>query len=190
MWLAPNGSPDGEGFDRALSGIWVLAASGQSNLYLRAAQKDNGTARRRARRRAAIRQSNPRPRSRRRPQEMDGVMNRVPSSPDPQAVKFRSSPSEAPWRELALCLGHDPDLWFPQESDGGANAIRICSACPVRLDCLAWAIEHNERTGIWGGISARKRQRIRAEIRKDGSLAAANLLSSSLRSRDIEALAR
>jgi len=117
-------------------------------------------------------------------------MNRLPSSsPDPQAVRLRSGPSETPWRELALCLGHDPDLWFPQESDGGINAIRICSGCPVRLDCLGWAIEHNERNGIWGGVSARKRQRLRAEIRQDGSGAVANPLSSSLRSRDIEALA-
>ena len=51
------------------------------------------------------------------------------------------------WRQLALCLGHDPDLWFPVDSDGGARAVSICTVCPVRLDCLAWAIENNERNG-------------------------------------------
>jgi hypothetical protein len=121
--------------------------------------------------------------------ELDGVMNRVPSfSPHPPAVRPALDPSKTPWRELALCLGHDPDLWFPQESDGGANAVRICSACPVRLDCLGWAIAHNERNGIWGGMSARKRQTMRAEIRKGRSVAAATSLSSSLRARDFEAI--
>jgi hypothetical protein len=47
---------------------------------------------------------------------------------------------------------------------------------------------HNERNGIWGGMSARKRQRMRAEILKDSSVAAANSLSSSLRARDFEAI--
>ena len=115
--------------------------------------------------------------------KLDGVMTMVPSfSPDPRTVTSGPGQSKTSWRTLALCLGHDPDLWFPQESDGGANAIRICSACPVRLDCLEWAIEHNERNGIWGGLSARKRQRLLTEIRKDGSLSAANPLSSRRRS--------
>jgi WhiB family redox-sensing transcriptional regulator len=71
-----------------------------------------------------------------------------------------------PWRRFALCVGHEPDLWFPTESDDDAKAVGICQACPVRLDCLGWALESNERYGIWGGVSARRRQRIRAEMRR------------------------
>jgi hypothetical protein len=110
-------------------------------------------------------------------------------SPDPPAVRPGLAPSDTPWRELALCVGHDPELWFPVKSDGGGNAVRICSACPVRLDCLSWAIGHNERDGIWGGVSARKRQRMRTELRNDGSIGTASPLSSSLRSRDLQAMA-
>jgi WhiB family redox-sensing transcriptional regulator len=121
--------------------------------------------------------------------ELDGVMNPMPAfSPDPPAVGPRPSSSETPWRALALCVGHDPELWFPVNSDGGGNAVRICCACPVRLDCLSWAIAHDERDGIWGGVSARKRQRMRTELPDGGSIGAANPLSSSLRSRDLQAM--
>jgi hypothetical protein len=53
-------------------------------------------------------------------------------------------------------------------SSGGAGPFSrsVRSACPGGLDCLRWAIEHNEREGIWVGTSARKRQRIRAESRR------------------------
>src|ERR1700722_5022286 len=73
--------------------------------------------------------------------------------------------SATPWWVDALCRQHTPDLWFP-ESEAGMEAVAICAECPVRTDCLSWAIEHNERYGIWGGVSARGRQRIRDEERR------------------------
>jgi WhiB family transcriptional regulator, redox-sensing transcriptional regulator len=106
---------------------------------------------------------------------MDGVMNRLVSilpGSRPLNDNPPNSPAEGPlgqpptpWRQFALCLGHDSDLWFPVERDGGAGAVAICSACPVRLDCLGWALEHNERQGIWGGISAGRREQMRADAR-------------------------
>ena len=68
------------------------------------------------------------------------------------------------WRRLALCLGQDPELWYPDGS-AGVEGVAICCECPVRLDCLTWAVEQNERDGIWGGVSARRRQRMRTEAR-------------------------
>jgi WhiB family transcriptional regulator, redox-sensing transcriptional regulator len=68
------------------------------------------------------------------------------------------------WRRRALCLGQDPEMWFPVGS-GGVEAVAICAVCPVRLDCLRWALETNELDGIWGGVSARRRQRMRADAR-------------------------
>jgi WhiB family redox-sensing transcriptional regulator len=86
-------------------------------------------------------------------------------NPPDSAAQGRLGRLPTPWRQFALCLGHDSDLWFPVERDGGAVAVAICSACPVRLDCLGWAIEHDERQGIWGGISARRRDQMRADSR-------------------------
>jgi WhiB family redox-sensing transcriptional regulator len=74
-------------------------------------------------------------------------------------------PSGTPWRQFSLCRDHDADLWFPTATESDVAATTICRACPVRLDCLAWALKYNERYGIWGGVSARARQRMRAEAR-------------------------
>jgi WhiB family redox-sensing transcriptional regulator len=76
-----------------------------------------------------------------------------------------------PWRQFALCRGADPGLWFPVEQDGGGEATTICWTCPVRTDCLTWAIEHNERKGIWGGISAKQRDQVRRGTRATGKVA-------------------
>src|SRR5437764_1248345 len=58
-------------------------------------------------------------------------------------------------RELA-------DLFFP--SQGGeylASTVAICDACPVRRDCLDYAVRHRIRFGMWGGLSERARVRLR-----------------------------
>jgi WhiB family transcriptional regulator, redox-sensing transcriptional regulator len=86
----------------------------------------------------------------------------------PNSVRSEYAPKERSWRSLGLCLGHDPDLWFPTEGEDCSIAARICSVCPVRRECLSWAIEHKERYGIWGGESYRGRQRIRAEASRRG----------------------
>jgi WhiB family redox-sensing transcriptional regulator len=77
-----------------------------------------------------------------------------------------SSGTSSDWRRKALCLGHDPQMWYPVDS-GGVEAAQICTECPVRLDCLAWALEHNESDGIWGGVSARRRRQMRAEAKRN-----------------------
>jgi WhiB family transcriptional regulator, redox-sensing transcriptional regulator len=68
------------------------------------------------------------------------------------------------WRRSALCLGRDPEMWYPTGA-GGVEAAAICEECPVRLECLKWALANNERDGIWGGVSARKRQGMLAKER-------------------------
>jgi WhiB family transcriptional regulator, redox-sensing transcriptional regulator len=65
------------------------------------------------------------------------------------------------WRQLGSCVGLDPELWYPIGS-GGGTAVKICMQCSVRLDCLGWALAHNEPDGIWGGVSARERERLRS----------------------------
>jgi WhiB family redox-sensing transcriptional regulator len=37
----------------------------------------------------------------------------------------------------------------------------ICANCPVQEDCLDWAMEQQEPYGIWGGLTARERDRLR-----------------------------
>lgn len=71
------------------------------------------------------------------------------------------------WYDRAACVNADPKLFYPDEfSKVYAPARRICELCPVQRQCLDYAIE-NEPYGIWGGLSARSRQRIRFRRRRD-----------------------
>lgn len=64
------------------------------------------------------------------------------------------------WNERAACLDMDPDVFFPTDTAGVVAAKRICAGCPVRVECLEWALEHGERWGVWGGASERERRRM------------------------------
>jgi WhiB family redox-sensing transcriptional regulator len=71
-------------------------------------------------------------------------------------------PEREPWMDDALCAQTDPDLFFP-ETKGGSHATeakKVCRECPVREQCLAYALEHGELHGIWGGLSPKERARL------------------------------
>jgi WhiB family redox-sensing transcriptional regulator len=75
--------------------------------------------------------------------------------------------ADQPWMDQARCAGSDPDLWHPKNNDAAQakQAKRICRRCPVRAECLAYALEHGEEHGVWGGMSVRERERLRREER-------------------------
>ncbi|GGM85141.1 hypothetical protein GCM10012275_64860 [Longimycelium tulufanense] len=66
------------------------------------------------------------------------------------------------WRETAICSQVDPELFFPEKGGSTQPAKRICKGCPLRDQCLAWALEHDERYGVWGGLSEMQRRKLRA----------------------------
>jgi WhiB family redox-sensing transcriptional regulator len=58
------------------------------------------------------------------------------------------------WKQHAACAQH-PDLdWFDTDCQLEA-AVTICRSCPVQTDCLAYAVEHSQYDGIWGGLWGR-----------------------------------
>lgn len=63
------------------------------------------------------------------------------------------------WMLQARCLDADPEAFFPEKGGSTREAKRICAACPVRDDCLDYALANDERFGIWGGLSERERRR-------------------------------
>ncbi|MDE1642854.1 WhiB family transcriptional regulator [Actinotignum sanguinis] len=70
------------------------------------------------------------------------------------------------WRSHAACLTEDPELFFPIGSSASAlaqtdRAKRVCQECTVREDCLSYALEHNQDSGVWGGTSEDERRRLR-----------------------------
>lgn len=67
-----------------------------------------------------------------------------------------------------VCSQIDPDLWFPDTHDAGYRAKQVClTACEVQPQCLAWALDTNERHGIWGGYSTRVRDRLKRQRDRD-----------------------
>ncbi|MFD5038480.1 WhiB family transcriptional regulator [Streptomyces sp. NPDC058378] len=82
------------------------------------------------------------------------------------------------WRMHAACREEDPDLFFPIGSSGPAlvqaeEAKAVCGICPVREQCLEWALENGQDVGVWGGMDenerrALKRRRARQQARSHG----------------------
>lgn len=65
------------------------------------------------------------------------------------------------WADQAPCSSADPDAWFPSVGESGDMAKRVCGRCPVRSDCLEYALDHDEGFGIWGGLSEHERRKLR-----------------------------
>ena len=71
---------------------------------------------------------------------------------------------EQEWQDQALCAQTDPDAFFPEKGGSTREAKRICKACSVRDECLEYALAHDERFGIWGGLSERERRRLKKKM--------------------------
>jgi len=65
------------------------------------------------------------------------------------------------WMTRASCREFDPDEWFPEVGGNARAAKRICADCPVRVECLEYALEGFE-WGVWGGLSTQERRRLKA----------------------------
>ena len=70
------------------------------------------------------------------------------------------------WRNNAVCKDTDPELFFPVGSTGQAllqiaKAKSVCCQCEVAQQCLEFALETNQDTGIWGGTSEEERRQMR-----------------------------
>jgi hypothetical protein len=83
----------------------------------------------------------------------------------PIAVLGPATPSLSEWHDRGLCVGDDPDVFFPSHGDPGTDAREICAACPVRDDCLKYAIDADE-FGIWGGLDQDERRNLRRGQRR------------------------
>ncbi len=70
------------------------------------------------------------------------------------------------WQARALCAQTDPEAFFPEKGGSTRDAKRICARCEVKENCLQYALEHDERFGIWGGLSERERRKIKRQARE------------------------
>jgi len=81
------------------------------------------------------------------------------------------------WQELGLCREYPVDLFFgPDHGESElekqareAHARSICHRCPVKEPCLEFAMDTNQKYGIWGGLTDKERaslKRRRARARR------------------------
>ena len=67
------------------------------------------------------------------------------------------------WQDLSLCSQSDPEAWFPEKGGSTRGPKRICYRCPVISECLDYALETDQRFGVWGGLSERERRRLKRD---------------------------
>lgn len=85
------------------------------------------------------------------------------------ALRALAGEAHEDWRDDALCAETDPEEFFPEKGGSNRAAKRICARCPVTAECLEYALEHDERYGLWGGLSERERRRIRRTANREAA---------------------
>ncbi len=69
------------------------------------------------------------------------------------------------WRRRAACIGEDPAVFFPEPGRVSTDIVAaraVCARCPVRVECLEYALVA-EDIGIWGGTTPPQRAAIRRQ---------------------------
>lgn len=81
------------------------------------------------------------------------------------------------WRYSAACQDTNPELFFPNgEGEDAlsqtAEAKKVCSPCPVRAACLAWAVTERQQHGVWGGLTDSERRATKRRTERQQAKAA------------------
>ena len=69
------------------------------------------------------------------------------------------------WRNKSTCSGLDTAIFFPPTDAEAGPAKKVCDTCPVRDQCLEWALATRQEDGIWGGLTDNERRRLRRRRR-------------------------
>lgn len=70
--------------------------------------------------------------------------------------------SQHAWRSRALCAGDDLSTYFPEGLGADwRTPKKVCAACPVAAECLAFALASDTRDGVFGGLSPKQRAQLR-----------------------------
>jgi WhiB family redox-sensing transcriptional regulator len=76
------------------------------------------------------------------------------------------------WQRRAACRESPLALFFPPGNSrltrfDEERAKAVCSSCPVRNQCLSFAMEHEEPFGVWGGLNAEERRALKSASMND-----------------------
>lgn len=70
-----------------------------------------------------------------------------------------------PWTVDALCAQTDPAAFFPSKGGSVREAKAVCAGCPVAALCLEYALENDERAGVWGSKTPAERRKLARQRR-------------------------
>ncbi len=85
-------------------------------------------------------------------------------APDvPDVDTLASLVNRPAWMARAACRGTDTGAFFPGRGETLEAVRGVCDGCPVRAECLDFAMADPEIVGMWGGTSARERMILRRE---------------------------
>ena len=68
--------------------------------------------------------------------------------------------SQTDWFADAACRTVDTDVFFPVSEAQADAAKAICATCPVREECLEFALDTRPGDGVWGGMTGAERHRL------------------------------
>ena len=72
--------------------------------------------------------------------------------------------ADVAWQARAACHGMDPEAFYgPPCTPIPVATLLACSVCPVRNECLDYALSHRIEDGVWGGLSPKKRRKVRRD---------------------------
>lgn len=94
-----------------------------------------------------------------------------------QTTLFNTAERFRAWMELQKVIEeapvvppctNAPDLFFVGQAESyySKQALRLCrESCPIKHECGQYALEFREDEGIWGGMTASERRKIRLKMR-------------------------
>jgi WhiB family transcriptional regulator, redox-sensing transcriptional regulator len=69
----------------------------------------------------------------------------------------------ARWRERAACRGVRIEVFFPGRGETAGTARQVCARCPVRPQCLEFAVSNRIVYGVWGGLTGPERRALQSD---------------------------
>jgi WhiB family redox-sensing transcriptional regulator len=68
--------------------------------------------------------------------------------------------AQSGWESRASCRDADSEIFFAPAGIQEHSAKAVCRTCPVRWECLAYALRHRVEHGVWGGLTERERRKV------------------------------
>lgn len=77
------------------------------------------------------------------------------------------------WRFRGACLDENPDLFFPNGTGKTGLQVEaaklVCRRCAVQVECLTFALDTGQESGVWGGMSETERRAHRRALLARGA---------------------